>query len=181
VVTAMESRRLAKGSSGRSETEMSCLSSSSLSPSAVGSSLAHRPCASCQSLFAVFLIHRTLLSFRGPPSEAMPLSTFLMMHGCSTTETGRNGMGSHGACCCSWLVVELLVMVLSACRACHDGSKPFHDADVCCHTRQRFRRPILSRSWSAVRIAASLCDRDLAILAVGWLRCIRSQRRGRQP
>lgn len=27
----------------------------------------------------------------------MPLSTFLMMHGCSMAETARDGMGSHGA------------------------------------------------------------------------------------
>jgi hypothetical protein len=31
----------------------------------------------------------------------MPLSTFLTMHGCSTTEIAREGMDSHGACCCS--------------------------------------------------------------------------------
>jgi hypothetical protein len=51
VVTAVESRRLAKGSSGRSDTEMSCLSSSSSSPPlVVGSSLARRPWAACKSL-----------------------------------------------------------------------------------------------------------------------------------
>jgi hypothetical protein len=42
----------------------------------------------------------TLLSLRAPPSEVMPLSTFLMMQGCSTTEMARDGMGNHGA---NWL------------------------------------------------------------------------------
>jgi hypothetical protein len=42
----------------------------------------------------------TLLSLRAPPSEVMPLSTFLMMQGCSTTEMARDGMSNHGA---NWL------------------------------------------------------------------------------
>lgn len=42
----------------------------------------------------------TLLSLEGPPREVMPLSIFLMMHGCSMTETARAGMGNHGASCC---------------------------------------------------------------------------------
>lgn len=42
----------------------------------------------------------TLLSLTGPPNEAMPFSTFLMMAGCSTTEMARDGIGSHDAC---WL------------------------------------------------------------------------------
>jgi hypothetical protein len=44
----------------------------------------------------------TLLSLRAPPSEVMPLSTFLMMQGCSTTEMAREGMGNHGANCLPW-------------------------------------------------------------------------------
>jgi len=43
VVTAVESSRLAKGSSGRSETEMSCLRSSSFSPSVAASGFDRRP------------------------------------------------------------------------------------------------------------------------------------------
>ena len=43
----------------------------------------------------------TLLSLIGPPKEVMPLSRFLMIHGCSTTEMAREGMGSHLACCLS--------------------------------------------------------------------------------
>lgn len=35
----------------------------------------------------------------------MPLSTFLMIHGCSTTEIAREGMGSHGA---DWLSAAML-------------------------------------------------------------------------
>jgi hypothetical protein len=55
----------------------------------------------------VFELHyRTLLSLTGPPSEVMPLSMFLTMHGCSTTEMARDGMGNHGACRCSSLVVS---------------------------------------------------------------------------
>lgn len=47
----------------------------------------------------------TLLSFNAPPSDVMPLSTFLMMQGCSTTEMARDGMGNHGAGCLpsAWL------------------------------------------------------------------------------
>jgi len=45
-------------------------------------------------------LHLTLLNLTGPPSEVMPLSMFLTMHGCSTTEMARDGMGSQGACCC---------------------------------------------------------------------------------
>lgn len=41
----------------------------------------------------------TLLSLTGPPSETMPLSMFLMRHGCSTTEMARDGTCSHGAVC----------------------------------------------------------------------------------
>lgn len=47
--------------------------------------------------------HLTLLNLTGPPSEVMPLSTFLTMHGCSTTEMARHGMGSKGASCFSLL------------------------------------------------------------------------------
>jgi hypothetical protein len=43
VVTAVESNRFANGSSGRSETEMSCLSSSSFSPSVVPSGFDRKP------------------------------------------------------------------------------------------------------------------------------------------
>lgn len=41
---------------------------------------------------------RTLLNLTGPPSDVMPLSMFLTMHGCSTTEIERAGMDSQGAC-----------------------------------------------------------------------------------
>jgi hypothetical protein len=61
-------------------------------------------------------LHLTLLNLTGPPSEVMPLSMFLTMHGCSTTEMVRDGMGSQGACCCVSLATTTLgsvVMVLS--------------------------------------------------------------------
>lgn len=102
--TGVDSKRLAKGSSGRRETEMSFLSSSSPSALTVVSSFDRRPlghvlaCGCGMELCKDLL--PTLLSLTGPPNEAMPFSTFLMMAGCSTTEMARDGIGSHDAC---WL------------------------------------------------------------------------------
>lgn len=83
---------------------MSFLSSSSPSVLVVVSSLDRSPWRGRQSRStALEVLLLTLLSLTGPPNEAMPLSTFLMMHGCSTTEMARDGMGSHGASCCESL------------------------------------------------------------------------------
>lgn len=100
VVTAVDSRRLAKGSSGRSETEMSCLASLSSLPS-LGLLFGCRPCFPHQLHIHIGQCNAlTLLSLAGPPSEVMPLSIFLTMQGCSTDVMLRAGMGSHGAGSC---------------------------------------------------------------------------------
>ena len=54
----------------------------------------------------------TLLSLPGPPNEATALWMFLTMHGCSTTEMARDGIGSHGAVasCCVLLVSRLVAL-----------------------------------------------------------------------
>ena len=43
----------------------------------------------------------------------MPLSTFLMMQGCSTTDMARDGMGSHGAVCFSSAPTETCVAMVT--------------------------------------------------------------------
>lgn len=116
VLTGVDSKRLAKGSSGRNETDMSFLSSSSPSALVVVSNRDRRPWASVspsQSGRHCYC-RLTLLSLTGPPNEVMPLSTFLTMAGCSTTETARDGIGSHGACWFSVVDVALSMLYYTA-------------------------------------------------------------------
>lgn len=119
VLTGVDSKRLAKGSSGRSETEMSFLSSSSPSALVVVSNRDRRPWASVslsQSGRHCYC-RLTLLSLTGPPNEVMPLSTFLMIAGCSTTETARDGMGSQGACSFSvGMALSMLGYTMERCK-----------------------------------------------------------------
>jgi hypothetical protein len=174
VVTAAESKRLANGSSGRSETEMSCLSSSSFSPSVVPSGLVRRPYEARQSpVFVLTLLCLTLLSLTGPPSERMPLSTFLTMHGCSTAEMARDGIGSHGACCGSSLGAATccsLSMVVS------DGVGRREGLQV------KFRRLASHRAHSVftqscVHVpATTYCRSEVSALRCPWVDCMcRSQ------
>lgn len=104
VATGVESKRLASGSSGRSETEMTLGRAFSPLAPGCGSSLALKPWRPCQLQprgdgDGDAGLEPTLLSLRDPPSERMPLSTFLTRHGCSTTDTAREGICSHGAAC----------------------------------------------------------------------------------
>jgi hypothetical protein len=104
VLTGVDSNRLANGSSGRSETEMSFFNSSSPSALVVVSSRDRSPYA-CQPPNGVGTPLRlpllTLLNLTGPPSEIIPLSRFFTMQGCSTAEMAREGTGSQGA---SWVL-----------------------------------------------------------------------------
>ena len=70
----------------------------------------------------------TLLRRKAPPSEIMPLSTFLTMQGCSTTDIARDGTCNHGAGCLSsaWLAETCSVFMSRARREsqlprCRDG------------------------------------------------------------
>ena len=50
---------------------------------------------------------RTLCNFASPPNDSIPLSMFLIMHGCSTFTISWLGTLYHGACCDDFKFIEL--------------------------------------------------------------------------
>jgi hypothetical protein len=80
-----------------------------------------------------------------------------MMHGCSIAEMARNGIGSHGACCCSSSFVEAAeVWSLSMVARVHaeyvqvDGSFLYSDRDELMFTgRLRLSNSCVLRIFTA--------------------------------